>query len=390
MSTDNESMGDDLVRLTRVKAHVSHSRTGKVEQVREHMDSRKAAEEKAATGISAGKGVFNGPARASVLRDKSGKLLGHDGARIAAAGHPGATVADAKAASATKAATAKKPLSDEEYAAHTAHIEKTLTEHAHLATDRTHGLGNTPEERASNAEKGLYSPERAKLHKEIVNSYYEKQAATAKSEGKAVISGGLGGAGKSTVLKNHKEIDPSHYVTANPDDMKEELAKRGLVPEAGDLSPMERAGLVHEESSHLANLVAKRAYHDKKNIIHDITMSSTKSTQRRVDELHTHGYGHVKGMFVDIPVETSVARALGRHRRGMEAHRNGHGEGGRYVSPTIIRKNVSDKSSSANRDVFEGLKPQFDSWEVHDSSSDTGLPKLVSSSAHRTSGGWET
>ena len=36
----------------------------------------------------------------------------------------------------------------------------------------------------------------------------------------------------------------------NPDDIKEELAQRGMVPEIDGLSPMEATDLVHEESSY--------------------------------------------------------------------------------------------------------------------------------------------
>ena len=36
--------------------------------------------------------------------------------------------------------------------------------------------------------------------------------------------------------------------------------RRGLVPQVEGVSPMEAAPLIHEESSHIANLLAKRAY----------------------------------------------------------------------------------------------------------------------------------
>ncbi len=45
----------------------------------------------------------------------------------------------------------------------------------------------------------------------------------------------------------------------NPDDIKEEMAKRGMIPEVGGLSPMEASDLVHEESSDVAKRLAVRA-----------------------------------------------------------------------------------------------------------------------------------
>lgn len=71
-----------------------------------------------------------------------------------------------------------------------------------------------------------------------------------------------------------------------------------------------------------ANL-AKRAYADRKNVIWDITMSDLESAERRVDDLRAAGYGHLTVVFVDIPAEQSVQRALERYRAGMERHRVG-------------------------------------------------------------------
>ena len=137
---------------------------------------------------------------------------------------------------------------------------------------------------------------------------------------------------------------------------------------------MEASALIHEESSHIANLLAARALHDKKNIIYDITMSSKGSVQKRLKKLADAGYKKPQGVFVDIPVETSVARALGRHRHGLEEHRQGSGHGGRYVPPSVIRKSSSSTSNSANRDVFDALAPQFGSQRIFDTSGQ-GAPR---------------
>jgi hypothetical protein len=99
-------------------------------------------------------------------------------------------------------------------------------------------------------------------------------------------------------------------------------------------------------------------------------MASPGSVQKRIDKLTAAGYGNVHGMFVDIPVETSVNRAMSRYRRGMESHRSGTGIGGRYVPPDIIRANAdpTGQYQSANRGTFETLKPQFGSYSLYDNS----------------------
>ena len=260
-----------------------------------------------------------------------------------------------------------QPLTDEQYQAHTAAVEKALEDAIARGenTDAKYGI---------NVDAGLWQPERAQVHKQIANDIYDKQAKTAKSTGDALIMGGLGGAGKSTVLKNHLGLDPKDWVTVNPDDVKEEMIRRGLVPDVKGLSPMEASALIHEESSHIANLLAARALHDKKNIIYDITMSSKGSVQKRLKKLADAGYKKPQGVFVDIPVETSVQRALGRHRHGLEEHRQGSGHGGRYVPPSVIRKSSSSTSNSANRDVFDALAPQFGSQRIFDTSGQ-GAPR---------------
>jgi hypothetical protein len=79
-------------------------------------------------------------------------------------------------------------------------------------------------------------------------------------DGRAVVAGGIAGAGKTTVLESFGGIDRSQYLTVNPDEVKEKMAERRMIPDVDGLSPMERSGLVHEESSQAASDLATRAY----------------------------------------------------------------------------------------------------------------------------------
>ena len=192
------------------------------------------------------------------------------------------------------------------------------------------------------------------------------------------MAGGLGGAGKSTVLDQYARIDRSQYLTINPDEVKEEIAACGLIPEMDGLSPMEASDLVHEESSHVAKLLAERALRDGKNIIWDITMASKPSTERRLDDLDRAGY-LTTAIFVDIPVEVSVRRADARHRDGHELYRSGQGMGGRFVPPEVIRSQGDDEWGSKNRRTFEEIKERFAYWVVYDNSADGHEPTMVAS-----------
>jgi Zeta toxin len=259
------------------------------------------------------------------------------------------------------------PLADPAYAAHTAEVERKVR--AALAAGQS-----TDAKYAIDLDRGIWDPARARLHKQIVNDLYARQSRGVPAQGKAVIAGGLGGAGKTTVLTGHAGIDPAQYVTLNPDDVKEEMAKRGLIPHVAGLSPMEAAALVHEESSHITSLLAKRALADHRNVMWDITMSRPGSVRRRVDELHAAGYRDVTGIFVDIPAETSVQRALARHKLGMSTPL-----GGRYVPPSLIRKQAIPGDGTQNRKAFEELRAagQFSHWALYDNSG--AAPQKVAS-----------
>jgi len=260
------------------------------------------------------------------------------------------------------------PMNDAEFQARMDYVESTVGDAmATHATDvlYTDGLG-------------VWTPERDALHRTIAAELYARYDHVP-SEGKAIISGGLGGAGKTTVLKGHAGLDLDQYVMVNADDIKEILAERGLIPEipgAPDLSPMERSSLIHEESSRISKMLAELAYHDRKNVVWDITMSSEGSVAKRLDELRRNMYTDIHGVFIDIPAELSVSRALARYRDGADKYRAGEGLGGRYVPPRVIRASVAPGGAGTkNRGVFDTLRPRFETWELWDTSS--GKPVKV-------------
>ena len=260
------------------------------------------------------------------------------------------------------------PLTDAEHADRVRDIRERLDQ------ARKHGLA-TDQQYLVDRKRGIWSRERRDAHDAIVGDLY-KLAADVPCEHKAIMAGGLGGAGKSIVLDDHAGIDRSRYLTINPDDIKEEMARRGLIPEVDGLSPMEASDLVHEESSHIAYMLAARALKDGKNIIWDITMSNTPNTAERLDNLDRAGYA-TKGIFVDIGIDEAVRRAGARHRRGHEKYRAGIGPGGRYVPPEVIRAQADPQWGSCNRRTFEQVKVRFTDWAVYDNSVTGRDPQLI-------------
>jgi predicted ABC-type ATPase len=269
------------------------------------------------------------------------------------------------------------PLSDAAYAAHREVVRGGLKRAVEARL-------TTGDQFAVDKDEEAWAAERLWVHDEIVAEVYNA-AAGIPCERKAVIAGGLGGAGKTTVLEQHAGIDRSSFLTINPDEFKEELARRGLVPDVPGLSPMEASGLVHEESSYIARMLAGRALADGKNVIWDVTLSSPESAAHRVEELRAAGYEHVRGIFVDIPVEASVARAVARHRRGHDRYLAGDGLGGRYVPEDVIRSQADPGHGSINRKAFESIKHQLDYWAIYNNSFE-GRPPVLLEEGHRESG----
>jgi predicted ABC-type ATPase len=266
-------------------------------------------------------------------------------------------------------------LTDREWAEHLDEVRDGLdtAREAGLRTTQLHTIDGKGQ---------IWSEERDLRHEEILEEIYAK-AADVPCDHKAIMAGGLGGAGKTTVLTGQAGIDLEQYLMINPDDFKEGMARRGMLPEIEGLSPMEASDLAHEESSYLALQLALRAQADGRNIIWDITMSTEKSTEKRINDLHTAGYTYVEGLFVDIPIETSLRRTESRHRHDHEVFRSGEGLGGRYIPPEVIKNQEDPEWGSRNKRTFEALKERFNEWSIYDNSVERRPATLIDSSRTR-------
>jgi predicted kinase len=265
-----------------------------------------------------------------------------------------------------------RPLSDAEYAEHVTKVREALDKARAdgLATDRQYTIDPARE---------VWSGDREALQDSIIEDLY-RRASDVPCERRAIMAGGLPGAGKSTILEGHAGIERSQYLAVNPDEIKEEMARRDMIPPVNGLSPMEASDLVHEESSDVAKRLARRAQTDGKNVIWDITMSSQASTEWRINALRQAGYMRIEGIFVDITVETSVTRADGRHRQGHDDYRADEGSGGRFVPAEMIRVQADPEWGSRNRKTFEEVKHHFDAWSRFDNS---GSAPVLVEAGHR-------
>jgi hypothetical protein len=268
----------------------------------------------------------------------------------------------------------RRPYTDAEWTDHRAEVPE------RLETAREDGLETTDQFGLDN-DGEVWTASRREVHASIIEELYAR-ASDVPCEYKAIIAGGLAGAGKTTVLADHAGIDRSQYLTVNPDDIKVELGKRDLIPKVEGLSPMEASDLVHLESSHIAKQLALRARADGKNLIWDITMASPEGTEKRISDLRADGYTSVSGIFVDIPIDVSLARADARHREGEDDYRLGKGLGGRYVPQDFITSQADADWGSQNRRTFEAVKPRLDQWTLFDNGVADRDPVRISESLH--------
>jgi predicted kinase len=264
-----------------------------------------------------------------------------------------------------------RPLTDAEYAEHASKVREGL--------DKAHAEGlETKSLYAMDPDGETWTPERRAGHNAIIADLYGA-ARDVPCEQRAILAGGRSGAGKTTVLGQHAGIDHSRYLTINPDAMKEEMAKRGMIPEIAGLTPMEASDLVHEESSHIAKQLALRAMPEGKNIIWDITMASQKSTEKRISEIRAAGYSRVDVIFVDVAEDVAIRRSEARHRDGLDKYRAGYGLGGRLVPAEVTRSQADPEWGSSNRKTLERVKPKVDAWMLFDNSVDGRAPVLLDS-----------
>ncbi|WP_034252270.1 zeta toxin family protein [Bifidobacterium crudilactis] len=121
-------------------------------------------------------------------------------------------------------------------------------------------------------------PKRAAQRNAIIDDYLQRDA---RHDGRLVFAGGMGGAGKSTILRMMGGTDG--YITVNPNDIKERMAQEGMIPNVRGLTPMEASPLVHEEASRMSKEIIHELSRTNTNMVIDKTMISVDFIPRVFD-----------------------------------------------------------------------------------------------------------
>lgn len=200
-----------------------------------------------------------------------------------------------------------------------------------LNTSNTHGSLN----KDGNI---VFNRERVNQHKKLFLKLEEKYR-NVPSEGKAVISAGMPGAGKSYAIQKTGDINLSQYAIINSDDFKEMLVEENMVPVVRGLTPMECVSLFHEESSYLFDKARESFMGTKKNILLDMTCANLEKTENRINQIKNAGYKGKDIIMIGIKTDFNVAktRTISRHKEGLNEYIEGKNNvGGRFVPQGVL------------------------------------------------------
>lgn len=208
---------------------------------------------------------------------------------------------------------------------------------------------------------GNLTPEREKVHKEIIDKLLEGKVGV---EGQATMTmlGGGPASGKSSVMSADTSGD-IHAVTVDPDTIKK------MLPGFEEMAKVDTnaAAFYHEESSALAKRFAEVAFSENYNVIYDGTGDGGfSSVQRKIDSAKEHGY-RVEAKYVTIDTEEAVRRNQKRYDDAIAAGK----------VPRLPPEETVRKTHAKVTDVAVKMAPQFDHIEVWDNNGARGQQKKI-------------
>jgi predicted ABC-type ATPase len=263
-----------------------------------------------------------------------------------------------------------------DFTADQARIQDALDNHLAAGTDTT-----TLYDRV-NGREGKYTAAREAQQREVIDHFLN--APGVKSEGKMLVLGGLPGAGKTTFLNSREGqarlgVNLDDYVIVNPDEVKEQMIRRGMVEDWAGLTANEAATLFHAESASVSWDIMVAAVAQGKNVAYDTSLREENHVTGPMDLAREAGNPYdLTTVFIDVPVETATERAVGRYEGG-----------GRYIPLSMIESmRGTGEFRSRNAAAFTATRGVANRWLHVDN---TNGPRVLADSreqpATATSGG---
>jgi len=166
-------------------------------------------------------------------------------------------------------------------------------------------------------ENGEYTPERKKLHDEIIATFHEGKPCINKRPAVAILTGGAPASGKTTFIKKYVDLDPDKVYHVDADEV------RAMLPEYKGWN----ATQTHLETADLVNqLIDEIGVPCDHDLIYDGTMNKATKYEKIVNKLHKLGY-KVFVVYISIPEQVSKERVIARYKKA-----------GRYVPMKVIEE----------------------------------------------------
>jgi len=225
-------------------------------------------------------------------------------------------------------------------------------------------------------ENGNLSPEREKLHQEIINSYFEGKTPVPDGEEKLYyMTGGGAGTGKSTFVNNTGEYygkDFESYVADAKNDIT--LFKGNMIKLDADdlkkrlgLDPKDEgsAGYLHGESSALVKRITAIAQENGYNVMLDGTGDGgEEGLLKKIRDAKAKGY-KVIANYGTVSVEEGLERNWERYMRMIK----------KGISPRLVSGDEVVKTHAKVSQLLPKVSKEFDSIKLYDMSDKT--PKLI-------------
>lgn len=195
---------------------------------------------------------------------------------------------------------------------------------------------------------GKWSPERQKLHKQIVDQHFKGKKPVKNPI--AYVLGGGPASGKSSIIKGgHVSID-DNTVHIDSDAIK------GMLPEYQqmvDAKDHRAASHVHEESSYIAKMIQAKASGGSYHTLLDGTgNSSLESLSGKVAAMRKAGQ-RVVAQYVTVPTEIALQRNIERAKKT-----------GRLPPESMLRACHASVSKIVPEAVNAGLFDEFALWDT--------------------------
>jgi predicted kinase len=202
-------------------------------------------------------------------------------------------------------------------------------------------------------DSAIYSPEREKLHEQIIEEILSPQKMINSKplngeKPRFIMLGGRGGSGKSWFKGNVYNADEA--IVLDADEIK------GKLPEYEGWNAQQ----VHEESSDILEKILARAREEGLNVVLDATMKTAASVMKKVQTFKDSGY-QIEAHYMHLPRQEAAKRAVSRFM----------GKTKRYVPVEVVLSNTS------NEDTFDMVKKMADKWSFRDNNVPQGQPPIL-------------